>query len=73
MYKQVKKTHLIKKSQKKKKGKKTERSEVSTTGGDKNHFNAIINIGSDDGMRAVKLLDYFKKYADLYPKKYWRY
>lgn len=34
----------------------------------KSFTNAVINIGSNDGMRAVKLLDYFKKYADLYPK-----
>ncbi len=29
---------------------------------------ASINLGKEDGIRPVTLLDYFKKYADLYPK-----
>ncbi|MFH1693966.1 MAG: DEAD/DEAH box helicase [Bacillota bacterium] len=30
--------------------------------------NAVINLGKQDGLRPVQMLDYFKKYADLYPK-----
>lgn len=29
---------------------------------------AVINLGKEDGIRPVTLLDYFKKYADMYPK-----
>jgi len=29
---------------------------------------AVINLGKDDGIRPVTLLDYFKKYADMFPK-----
>ncbi|MFA5560275.1 MAG: DEAD/DEAH box helicase [Acholeplasmataceae bacterium] len=29
---------------------------------------ATINLGKKDGIRAVTLVDYFKKHADLYPK-----
>jgi len=30
--------------------------------------NAVINLGKEDGLRPVQMLDYFKKFADLYPK-----
>ncbi|MDI6453419.1 DEAD/DEAH box helicase [Peloplasma aerotolerans] len=30
--------------------------------------NALINLGKEDGIRPVTLLDYFKKHVDLYPK-----
>ncbi|MBU1093364.1 MAG: DEAD/DEAH box helicase [Firmicutes bacterium] len=30
--------------------------------------NVVINLGKEDGLRPVQMLDYFKKYADLYPK-----
>lgn len=29
---------------------------------------AVINLGKEDGIRPVTLLDYFKKYADMFPK-----
>ncbi|MCR3906186.1 MAG: DEAD/DEAH box helicase [Tenericutes bacterium] len=30
--------------------------------------NVLINLGKEDGIRPVTLLDYFKKHVDLYPK-----
>ena len=33
-----------------------------------NYKNVIINLGKEDGVRPVTLLDFLKKFADLYPK-----
>ena len=35
---------------------------------DKRYIKATINLGRQDGLKPVSLLDYFKKYADLYPR-----
>jgi ATP-dependent RNA helicase DeaD len=35
---------------------------------DRQYYNATINLGKQDGLKPVSLLDYFKKYADLYPQ-----
>lgn len=35
---------------------------------DMNYKLAVINLGKDDGLRPVQLLDLFKKHADMFPK-----
>jgi len=35
---------------------------------DLNYKKASINLGKNDGIRPPQLLDYFKKYADMFPK-----
>ncbi|MBU1143468.1 MAG: DEAD/DEAH box helicase [Firmicutes bacterium] len=43
-------------------------SEPRSRGAEGPYKNAMINLGKQDGIRPVALLDYFKKNADLYPK-----
>jgi ATP-dependent RNA helicase DeaD len=33
-----------------------------------NYLNVTINLGKNDGLKPVSLLDYLKKYADLFPR-----
>ncbi len=43
-------------------------SEPRSRGAEGPYKNAMINLGKQDGIRPVALLDYLKKNADLYPK-----
>jgi ATP-dependent RNA helicase DeaD len=45
--------------------KNQERSQPRT---DRHYIDVTINLGKQDGLKPVSLLDYFKKYADLYPQ-----